>query len=68
MAHGHGVMESRKGTLEQGTPCKAGHTCMHGAWDGIMGGGGAYPDLIILTEEEDDIHALQALVEIESRD
>ena len=33
------------------------------AWDGI--GWGAYPDLIILTEEEDDIHALHALVEIE---
>jgi len=38
-----------------------------GSWEG-PGGGGAYPDLIILTEEEDDIHALQALVEIESRD
>ena len=51
-------MESRKGT---GTPWMAGR--MHGM------GWGAYPDLIILTEEEDDIHALHALVEIEtSRD
>ena len=37
MAHGHGVMESRKGTLGQGHPVRLGEG---------PGGGGAYPDLI----------------------